>query len=224
MKPFMPPRVTIVLADDHDLVRHGIRSLLTNIAGVEVIGEAGEGQELLTILQSIQPDMVVTDIDMPGMDGLAAIREIHTRYPDLRVLVLSAHEGVDYVKRAVANGACGYLRKDAAPYELELAVRSIVTSGSYFSQTVTQLLLQPDSQSVEEMLTGRQVEILTLLAEGKSSKEIGFQLGLSSKTIDVHRARIMTRLGLNDVASLTRYAVQKGLVSSDPRSKGKPFP
>ena len=212
MKPVPGKAISIVLADDHDLVRHGIRSLLTGIQGVEVIAEARDGNELLAVLKTLQPDIVMTDLTMPGMDGISAIREIHVRYPELRVLVLSMHDTIDFVRRAVSSGACGYLRKDAPPYELELAVRSVMASGSYFSPAVAQSILQSDGRAVDEELTERQLAILTLLAEGKSSKEIAFELGLSSKTVDVHRARIMARLGLNDVASLTRYAVRKGLV------------
>ena len=134
--------------------------------------------------------------------------------PDVKVIVLSMYDTVDFVKRAVSNGACGYLMKDAPPFELEQALRSVMATGSYFSAAVAQRLLQPSEPSVDDELTQRQVEILTLIAQGKSAKEIAFELGLSPKTVDVHRARIMERLRLNDIASLTRYAVRKGLVKA----------
>lgn len=207
-----PEPVRIVLADDHDLVRSGIAALLSSIKGVEVIAEAHDGEELLAILQTVRPDIVITDISMPGMDGFTAASRITSAFPGVRVVVLSAHDSVDAVKRAVASGACGYLRKDAPRFELELAVRSVMESGSYFGNGVAQLLLQQSEPGVEEILTRRQLEVLTLIAQGKSAKEIGYELGLSSKTVDVHRAKIMERLELNDVASLTRYAVRKGLV------------
>jgi two-component system, NarL family, nitrate/nitrite response regulator NarL len=179
---------------------------------VQVVAEARDGEELLSILQTVRPDIVITDISMPGMDGYEAAQRITSEFPGVRVVVLSAHDSVDAVKRAVASGACGYLRKDAPRYELDLAVRSVMQTGSYFGNGVAQLLLQPSEPGVQELLTGRQLEVLTLIAQGKSAKEIGFELGLSSKTVDVHRAKIMERLGLNDVASLTRYALKQGLV------------
>jgi Response regulator containing a CheY-like receiver domain and an HTH DNA-binding domain len=203
-----------VLADDHDLVRSGIKALLSTVEGVQVIAEARNGNELLSLLESVKADVVMTDISMPGMDGITAISEIHARYPAVRVLVLSMYDTVDFVKRAVANGACGYLMKDAPPFELEQALRSVMATGSYFSAAVAQRLLQPSEPTVDDELTQRQVEILTLIAQGKSAKEIAFELGLSPKTVDVHRARIMERLRLNDIASLTRYAVRKGLVKA----------
>jgi DNA-binding NarL/FixJ family response regulator len=206
--------IRVVLADDHDLVRSGIKALLATVEGVQVIAEARNGNELLQLLETVQPDVVMTDISMPGMDGITAIAEIHTRHPEVRVLVLSMYDTVDFVKRAVANGACGYLMKDAPPFELEQALRSVMATGSYFSAAVAQRLLQPSEPTVDDELTVRQVEILTLIAQGKSAKEIAFELGLSPKTVDVHRARIMERLRLNDIASLTRYAVRKGLVKA----------
>ena len=209
--PFKPIR--IVLADDHDLVRSGIKALLTMIDGVEVVAEARDGRELVDLLADVKPDLVMTDISMPGMDGIAAIAEIHDRYPHLKVLVLSMYDTVDFVKRAMASGACGYLLKDASPFELEQALRSVLTMGSYFSPAIAQRLMQPSEPTAADELTQRQVEILRLIAEGRASKEIAFELGLSSKTIDVHRARIMDRLRLNDIASLTRYAVRKGLIA-----------
>ena len=209
-----PVPIQVVLADDHDLVRSGIKALLSTVEGVHVIAEARNGNELLQLLESVKPDVVMTDISMPGMDGITAIAEIHARYPDVRVLVLSMYDTVDFVKRAVANGACGYLMKDAPPFELEQALRSVIATGSYFSAAVAQRLLQPSEPTVDDELTTRQVEILTLIAQGKSAKEIAFELGLSPKTVDVHRARIMERLRLNDIASLTRYAVRKGLVKA----------
>jgi DNA-binding NarL/FixJ family response regulator len=207
-----PQHVRVVLADDHELVRSGIKALLSMVDGVEVIAEASGGAELVALVDSLRPDLVMTDISMPGMDGITAISEIHRRHPDIKLLVLSMYDTVDFVKRAVASGACGYLMKDAPPFELEQAVRSVMTSGSYYSPSIAQRLLQPAEPTADDELTQRQVEILKLIAQGRASKEIAFELGLSPKTVDVHRARIMDRLQLNDIASLTRYAVRKGLV------------
>ncbi|MBA3772314.1 MAG: response regulator transcription factor [Ramlibacter sp.] len=204
--------IRVVLADDHDLVRSGIKALLSMVEGVDVIAEARDGKELITLVESLLPDVVMTDISMPGMDGITAISEIHGKHPQVRLLVLSMYDTVDFVKRAVASGACGYLMKDAPPFELEQAVRSVMATGSYFSPAIAQRLLQPSEPTVDDELTHRQVEILKLIAQGRASKEIAYELGLSPKTVDVHRARIMERLRLNDIASLTLYAVRKGLI------------
>jgi DNA-binding NarL/FixJ family response regulator len=209
--PTQPP-IRVVLADDHDLVRSGIKALLSMIDGVQVIAEARDGQELIQLVDNLQPDVVMTDISMPRMDGIAAISQIHAKHPKVRLLVLSMYDTVDFVKRAVASGACGYLMKDAPPFELEQAVRSVMATGSYFSPAIAQRLLQPSEPTIDDELTQRQIEILKLIAQGRASKEIAFELGLSPKTVDVHRARIMERLRLNDIASLTLYAVRKGLV------------
>lgn len=210
--PALPPVIRVVLADDHDLVRSGIKALLGMVSDVQVIAEARNGTELVSLVDAMLPDVVMTDVAMPGMDGIAAIEQIHRRHPDVVLLVLSMHDSVDIVRRAVAAGAAGYVMKDAPAYELGQSVRSAVATGSYFSPAIAQRLLQPAGAPGTDELTARQVEILKLIAHGKASKEIASELGLSPKTVDVHRARIMERLHLNDIASLTRYAVRRGLV------------
>ncbi|MDB5957906.1 MAG: putative response regulator, NarL [Ramlibacter sp.] len=207
-----PDSIEVVLADDHDLVRTGIKALLLAIPGVRVVGEARDGHELLALLTGHLPDVVVTDISMPRLDGLTALARIKAQYPQLPVLVLSMYDTADFIKRAVASGADGYVLKGSSAHELEQALRSVVLTGSYFSAAITQQLLKPTEPEAGQELTERQVEVLTMMARGRSAKEIGFELGLSSKTVDAHRARIMERLGLNDIASLTLYAVRKGLV------------
>jgi DNA-binding NarL/FixJ family response regulator len=204
--------IQVVLADDHPLVRSGIRALLGSIPGVRVMAEVSDGKELLSVLDSVRPDVVITDISMPGIDGITALAQIRSRHPDIRIIVLSMHDEPEVVRRAVASGASAYLRKDANDFELASALHSVMATGSYISAGVAKLLLEPAEPSIEEQLTPRQIEILQLLAEGRSAKEIGFALGLSSKTIDVHRARIMDRLGVRDLPSLTLYAVRKGLL------------
>jgi DNA-binding NarL/FixJ family response regulator len=206
-------RIRVVLADDHALVRSGIRALLGDLQEVDVVGEAGDGGELLALLADDPPDLVITDLSMPGMDGLTAVAHIRDEFPAVRVLVLSMNDTLECVTGAVRNGACGYLMKNAAPQELAHAVRSVMEEGRYFGSAVAELLLlQPPAEGDGEALTQRQREILVLLANGLSSREIGSELGLSAKTVDVHRSRIMERLNLRDVASLTRYALRKGLV------------
>ena len=205
--------ISVVLADDHDLVRSGLKALLDTTPSIRVVGEARDGEELLAYLDSRpHPDVVITDLAMPQMDGLDAISRIRQRFPELRILVVSASETAEFVKRAVDNGANGYLMKGATPDELQRALQQIVRTGTYFSSSVAQLLQQRQEPTAEQQLTGRQLEILTMLARGLSSKEIAYELGLSHKTVDVHRARIMQRLGFSDVASLTRYAVRNRLV------------
>lgn len=204
--------IQVVLADDHELVRSGIRALLSALPDVEVMADVRDGVELLKLLASVHPDVVITDINMPGMDGITAVREIRQRYPGLRVIMLSMNDSAETIRLAVASGANGYVRKDAPAHELETAVRAVMATGSYFGPGVARSLLQRGEPAVEELLTERQVEILTLLVRGKSSKEIAYELNLSSKTVDVHRSRIMDRLQMNDLASLTLYAVRKGLV------------
>lgn len=205
---------SVVLADDHDLVRAGIQGLIELLPDVEVIAQAGSGEELLAVLERIKPHLVITDIHMPGMDGVEAVAKIRSRHPGLPILVLSMFDSAEMVQRAVTSGANGYLMKNAAPKELQQAVSVMLSTGSYFSAPVARLLMLRVDASADDDLTDRQKEVLALLASGLSSKEIAFQLKLSPKTVDVHRARIMERLSVRDVASLTRYAVRRGLVKA----------
>jgi DNA-binding NarL/FixJ family response regulator len=208
--------IGVLLAEDHDLVRSGLKALLHTMQGIHVIGEVRDGDELVAYIDSGRPlpDLVVTDLSMPRMCGLEAIQRLRARYPDLRILVLSMYDTADFVKEAVARGANGYVMKGASSEELEHAIHAIVNTGSYFGRAVAQRLLQQTAPRAQDELTPRQVQIVTMLTSGLSSKEVAHELGLSSKTIDVHRARIMERLGLSDMTSLTRYAVRKGLVKA----------
>jgi DNA-binding NarL/FixJ family response regulator len=205
-------RKQVVLADDHDLVRCGIQGLIELLPDVEVMAEASSGEALLSLLENVTPDLVITDIHMPGIDGLEAVARIRQQHPLLPVLVLSMHDTAEFVQRAVASGANGYLMKNAPPGELQHAVQTMLATGSYFNAKVARMLLERVETCANDGLTDRQVEILSMIARGMSSKEIGYELGLSPKTVDVHRARIMERLQVRDIASLTRYAVRRGLV------------
>jgi len=207
-----PTTIHVVIADDHPLMRTGIRSLLKTVPEVQVVAEVASGRELLELLASVRPEVVITDISMPEMDGLEALREIRVRYPRVRVIVLSMHDDPEVVRRAMAGGAAAYLRKQASEFELASAIHSVMERGSYISAAIARLLLGSTEPRAEEVLTQRQIQILKLLAQGQSSKQIGFTLGLSPKTVGVHRSRIMDRLQLRDIASLTMYAVRKGLV------------
>ncbi|WKB54082.1 response regulator [Eleftheria terrae] len=206
------PSIRAVLADDHDLVRSGLKLLLEMVDGLKVVYEARTGIELIESVQRLRPDLVVTDISMPDLDGLSALAQMRAVEPPPKVLVVSMHDSPDFIRRAVQLGAAGYVLKESSPLELEQAVGSVMRGHAYFSAQVSQKLLQAKERSPEELLTERQLEILVLIGKGLATKEVAFKLGLSPKTVDVHRARIMERLGINDVAGLTLYCVRHGLI------------
>jgi len=202
----------VILVDDHELVRSGLAALLYGVPDIQVVAEAGDGATLLGLLENILVDVVVCDIAMPGMDGLEAIERVHSRWPDVRTLVLSMEDSPQVARRALAKGASGYMSKQAASGELQDAIRATMAGQCYLSPAISRSLVVAQSVGPDEQLTARQVEILTLMAQGLTSREIGAQLGLSPKTVDVHRLRIMDRLGIRNVASLTRYAIRHKLV------------
>lgn len=206
-------RVRVVLADDHVLTRAGFRLLLEQVPGVEVVAEAGDGDELVGFARSLEPDIVFTDIEMPRKGGLDAIREISDSVPEVRCVVVSMHNTAEMVKLAAASGAVGYVMKDAPALEFRNAITSVTARGTYYSPTVAGLLLSKTEPAAHQVLTERQIEIVKLMASGRSTKEIAYDLNLSTKTVDAHRARIMERLQINDVASITRYALKQRLVS-----------
>ena len=213
----MPIRV--LLADDHALVRAGMRSLLNAMAEVEVVGEAASGEEALELAARERPDIVLMDIAMKGMSGLEAAARLRERESGVRVIILSMHAGEEYVLQALRAGAVGYLLKDAATGELELALRSVMRGESWFSPAVSRQVVEGYVQRVggeaADALTARQREVLRLVAGGMSTKEIAYALNLSVKTVETHRAQIMERLGIRDVAGLVRYALRTGLVPPD---------
>jgi len=204
--------VRLIVADDHTLTRAGLVLLLENLERVEVVAEAADGEDLVRQAEALQPDLVFTDIEMPRMDGLGAIRRLALTRPRVRCVVVSMHETAAMVRSAAQAGAAGYVLKNASAQELGVAVREVQRRGAYFSPAVASLLLASTEPDPDELLTERQVEVLTLVARGRSSKEIAHDLRLSPKTIDAHRSRIMDRLHAHDIASLTRYAIRAGLV------------
>jgi DNA-binding NarL/FixJ family response regulator len=223
----MPP-TRILLADDHQLVRAGIRSLLQRLHDVRVVAEASDGDEALRLVATEQPDNVLMDIGMAGLNGLAATERIAQAFPAVRVIILSMHDNKEYVLQALRAGAAGYLLKDAAKAELELAVRAVACGETYLSPPVSKHVIAayvqraigtpatPESEANLERLTPRQQEVLRLIAAGQTSQAIAGTLGISVKTVETHRAQIMERLDIHDVAGLVRYAIHIGLVASEP--------
>jgi DNA-binding NarL/FixJ family response regulator len=211
----------LVLADDHTLVRNGMRLLLETMRGIEVVGEAADGEAVLRIIEELHPDVVLMDLEMPGMNGLEAVRRATARFQGTRVLVLSMHEDEAYVEQALASGAAGYLLKGADKTELEHALRVVVQGQTYLSPAISQSVVAALSRSRElrgvssplEALTPRQRQVLQLVAEGYSTKQVAAQLALSAKTVEAHRGAIMDRTGIRDLAGLVRFAVRVGLVA-----------
>jgi DNA-binding NarL/FixJ family response regulator len=206
----------VVLADDHALFRGGVRRILEEIPGVAVVGEAGDGLALLEILKNITPDLVVLDISMPHLRGLEAIREIKKLVPDTAILMLTMHKETDYLSEALTAGASGYLLKQEADPELINAVKTIQSGKTYLSPNLSDLV--PDllrrrhepGGVLKEVLTHREREVLKLLADGKTSKEIAGLLYISLRTVQNHRANIMRKLNFKRTTDLVKYALQKG--------------
>ncbi len=204
----------VLLADDHALVRAGIRALIEMIDGVEVVAEAGDGSEALRQIGNAQPDIVLLDITMPGINGFEALREISARSPNVRVIILTMHEAREYAIQALRAGAAGFIPKSAAAAELKEAIATVMQGKTYVStQTAQQVADEPDdAQAQLQKLTARQREILILIAEGKSTKQIAGNLNISVKTVETHRAQLTERLDIHDVAGLVRFAIRAGLI------------
>jgi DNA-binding NarL/FixJ family response regulator len=209
-----------LLADDHTLVRAGLRKLLESIPDMEVVGEAGDGLELLELAEKLQPQMVLMDIAMPGLNGLEATGRLVKTWPGIRVLILSMHQSAEYVRQALRQGAAAYLLKDSAPLELELAIKAVLKGETYLSPAVSKGVvsdyvnrLRSDEQPADT-LTPRQREVLQLIAEGQSTKEIARRLDISIKTVETHRTQLMKQLDIHEIAGLVRFAIRTGLASA----------
>jgi DNA-binding NarL/FixJ family response regulator len=213
--------IRVLLADDHALVRAGIRALLEKIPNVEVVGEAGTGREALELVRSKLPNIVLMDIAMTELGGLEALPRITKDFPSAKVIILSAHASEEYVIRALREGASGYMLKDSATAELELAINSVIHGKIYLSPSISRTVIDDYLQrlggaiSPLEQLTSRQREILQLIAEGKNVKEIAADLDISIKTVESHRLQLMDRLNIHDIPGLVRYAIRNGLVSAE---------
>jgi len=202
-------RYRIILADDHALIRRGIRKIIEEVADLEVVGEAGNGIELLLLLNTVVPDMVILDISMPNMRGIEAISEIKVKCPDVKVLILSMHK--EYLYHALSAGANGYLLKEDAEKDLFTAIENIRHERIYLSPSLRGELLE-DRAHTAEPLTVREREVLKLIAEGKTNKEIAELLFISVRTVERHRSSIMDKLNLKNSADLIKYAIQKGYI------------
>ena len=213
--------ISILLADDHTLVRAGIRALIEQLPTVKVVGEAKDGREALRMVKERKPDLILMDVAMPGLNGLEATARVSKEFPDVRVIILSMYANEEYVREAINAGAAGYLVKRSAATELERAITAVARGERYFSPLVSAHVnrdrdgrLSVDRAFIER-LTPRQREILQLVAERHSTKDIAGILSISIKTVETHRAQLMERLDIHDVPGLVRFAIRAGLVSLD---------
>ena len=218
MKP-----ITVLLAEDHQIVREGFRSLLKHERDIEVVGEAETGRQAVALVKKLRPAVVVMDIAMPLLNGLEATRQIRKDCPDTRVLILSAHSDDAYVEQMMGLGAAGFLLKQTSSHVLATAIRKVQNGNTFFSPDVSKRLGNRDRKSLDRegnlktrsnRLSSREVEVLQLIAEGKPNKQVAAELGVSFKTVDKHRQHLMGKLDIHDVAGLTRYAIAEGIIES----------
>jgi DNA-binding NarL/FixJ family response regulator len=217
----MTTAVRILIADDHALLRAGIRALLQDLPGIEVVAEAGNGQDALAAAELHRPDIVLTDIAMPIMNGLELAARLCRDFPGIKTIILSIHAEEEYVSRALQAGAVGYLLKDCGPAELSLAIAAVSRGDSYLSPAIANHVISDYTRRTgaevrsADPLSPRQREILRLIALGQTTKSIARGLGISAKTVETHRAQLMDRLEIYDIAGLVRYAIRNGLATLD---------
>ena len=214
--------IRVLLADDHALVLAGIRALVEELGGTQIVAEAHNGREAVALAKQHKPDLVIMDISMQELNGIEATGQIMAEVPSTKVLILSMHTTEDFVRRAIKAGAAGYLVKDSAPLDLKMAIAAVLRGEIYLSPRVSRHVVSGflhgkphQNESSMDALTARQREILQMIAEGKSTKQIAYQLNVSIKTIETHRAALMERLDIHDVAGLVLYAVRHGVISVD---------
>lgn len=211
----------IVIAEDHTILREGLRALLSSQEDLEVVGEAGDGREAIRQVEKLTPDLILMDLSMPKMNGIEAIREIRRRVPETRILALTVHKAEEFILEVLQSGADGYIPKDASSNELMMAIKSILLGKRYLSPSVSNFVIEGylESKRISEpttpwdKLTKREREILKLIAEGHKNKEIADYLCISVKTVEKHRANLMKKLDLHSAAALTAYAMERGLVT-----------
>ena len=214
--------IKIILADDHQIVRQGLRTLLAAEPDMKVVGEADNGRKTLGLAHELAPDVIIMDISMPDLNGIDATRQIMLKSPDVKIIALSMHSDSLFVMNMFKSGALGYLLKDCALEELVKAIRTVMRQKTYISPGLSDILIKDLANhwgsppiSAYAVLTAREREVLQLMAEGKTTLQIAGSLGVSSKTVEAHRKQIMNKLGLHSVAELTKYAIRQGLTSLD---------
>ena len=219
-------RITVLLAEDHRVVREGFRSLLEHEPDMEVVGEAATGRQAVQLTRKLRPAVVVMDIAMPLLNGLEATRQIRKDFPDVKVLILSAHSDDAYVEQVARLGAAGFLLKQTSSHILATAIRAVEKGQAFFTASISrrarsrsQKLAAPggSSKKTSNRLSSREVEVLQLIAEGKPNKQVAAELGVTFKTVDKHRQHLMSKLDIHDVAGLTRYAIAEGIIESTVR-------
>lgn len=212
--------IRVLLADDHTLMRKGLCSLLESQAEIEVVGEARDGREALQKCEQLHPDVLLIDIAMPGLNGIEAIRQIKQRFPEVHALVLTMHDDQEYIRRVLQAGALGYMVKQAAPIDLLLAIQTVYRGERYLSPAIAAKVIRDSVQGTEgwdetdryDQLTPRQREVLQLIAEGHTTREIAVRLAISAKTVETHRANLMDKLDIHSTAGLTQYAIHQGII------------
>jgi DNA-binding NarL/FixJ family response regulator len=218
MQKVSAKKIKVLVADDHPVVRKGLQSCLARQERLKIVGEASDGDEALEKTRELSPDVVLMDISMPGMNGLAVTEVLRKESPTVKVLVLSVHNNRDYIFRIIQAGAHGFISKEAPPDELLRAIESVYAGEPFFSPEIAkaalnQLVTSGGKKDPFAQLTGREREVLVLIAEGQSNKEIATKLGIGVRTIETHRERIMRRLDIHSVAGLTKFAIANGMIS-----------
>jgi DNA-binding NarL/FixJ family response regulator len=215
--------IRIILADDHTIVRHGLNKLIQQQENMEVIAQAADGRSTVELTRELLPDMVIMDIGMPDLNGIDATDQIISEFPQVKVIGLSMHSGKKFVIEMLKAGASGYLLKDCALEELTTAIKAVASGKIYLSPSITDVVVenyvrhsQKKESSAFSLLSQREREVLQLMAEGETTKQIGLKLHISPKTVEGHRLRIMEKLNMDSVAKLTKYAIQEGLTSPEP--------
>jgi two-component system response regulator NreC len=219
----MNQKYRIVIAEDHTILREGLRALVSSNPALEVAGEAADGREAIHFVEKMKPDLVLMDLSMPRMNGMDAIREIKKRSPETKILVLTVHKTEEYILATFKVGADGYVLKDATHAELAMAIKTVISGRHYISPGISDKVLEGylegrkilKNRTSWETLTHREREILKLIAEGYKNKEIADYLCISPKTVEKHRANLMEKLSLHNVQALTAFAIEKGLVSRE---------
>lgn len=217
------PKAKVLLVDDHVVVRQGLKALFADEPDIEVVGEASNGREALERLEELGPDVVLMDISMPGLNGIEATRQIQVRHPEVKVVVLSMHANEEYVFQVLQAGASGYVLKQSDSLEVLTAIRAAVAGGSFLSPPISRTVIEDYVRRAEargkggesELLTSREREVLQLLAEGRSNREIAEELSISVKTVETHRSNMMTKLELSSKTELVKYALRKGWAMLD---------